>query len=295
MKHFLLFLLGLVFLMPLAAQDTLVASSQDSVAIKAASDITPKVNAKGISKDSSIRYLLRESHLLFTHDADRQVLPMLPKIEKKEDWLFYYLLSLLMIFALILASQRKYFSDLFRVFFRTSLRVNQIREQLVQSGLPSLLFNLFFFISGGSFLFLLLRYANHPAVAHPYQLLAGSILFTAALYACKFIILHFSGWIFGMPKITETYVFIVFMINKVVGVLLIPFLMVIAFSPRSIADVMVTVALCFVAALFLYRFLRAFGTVNREINLSRFHFLLYLLGFEVAPLLVIYRVFTLYF
>lgn len=295
MKHILFFLLGLVFLMPLAAQDSLVASPQDAAAIQKPFGVAPKVNAKGVSKDSSIRYLLRQSRLLFAHEADRQVLPMLPKNEKKEDWLFYYLLSLLMIFALILASQRKYFSDLFRVFFRTSLRVNQIREQLLQSGLPSLLFNLFFFISGGSFLFLLLRYANHPAVAHPYQLLAGSILFTAALYACKFIILHFSGWIFGMSKITDTYVFIVFMINKVVGVLLIPFLMMIAFSPRPIAAVMVTVALCFVAALFLYRFLRAFGTVNREINLSRFHFLLYLLAFEVAPLFVIYRLFTLYF
>jgi hypothetical protein len=42
-------------------------------------------------------------------------------------------------------------------------------------------------------------------------------------------------------------------------------------------------------ALLLYRLLLSFGVVRKQVKLSGFHFLLYVAGFEVAPLLVIYK------
>ncbi|MFZ9718904.1 MAG: DUF4271 domain-containing protein [Chitinophagaceae bacterium] len=296
MKHIILFFLSLLQLLSLSAQDSTAFLMQDSAAA-----VQPFVEemhrpAAIVSIDSAMRVLLQSQPIMkFSHKADALDVQEKIKIVNNQAWLFYYLLTLSLMFGLVLASQRKYFSDLFRVFFRTSLRIQQIREQLVQSGLPSLLFNLFFFFGAGTFVFLLLRHAGHPALAQPYRLLSGAVLFMATLYAGKFIFLYFSGWIFGLNKIIETYIFIVFMVNKVVGVLLLPFLMVLAFAPQHIASVAVTIALVLVGGLFLYRYLRAYGPVSRETKLSRFHFLLYLLACEVAPILVIYRVFALYF
>lgn len=296
MKHIILFLLSLLHILSLSAQDSTDLSIRDS-----ATAVQPAVKEKHtpavtVSIDSAMRVLLQSQPIMqFTHKADALNVQVKIKIVKNEMWLFYYLLALSFMFALVLATQRKYFSDLFHVFFRTSLRIQQIREQLVQSGLPSLLFNLFFFLSAGTFVFLLLRHVGHPALAQPYRLLSSAVLFMTTLYAGKFIFLYFSGWIFGLNKIIETYIFIVFMVNKVVGILLLPFLVVLAFAPQHIANVAVTVAVVLVGGLFLYRYLRAYDPVSRETKLSRFHFFLYLLAFEVAPILVIYRVFTLYF
>lgn len=296
MKHIILFLLSLLHILSLSAQDSTDLSIRDS-----ANAVQPAVNEKHtpavtVSIDSAMRVLLQSQPIMqFTHKADALYVQEKIKIVNNQAWLFYYLLALSLMFALVLATQRKYFSDLFRVFFRTSLRIQQIREQLVQSGLPSLLFNLFFFLSAGTFVFLLLRHAGNPALAQPYRLLSGAVLFMTTLYAGKFIFLYFSGWIFGLNKIIETYIFIVFMVNKVVGILLLPFLVVLAFAPQHIANVAVTMAVVLVGGLFLYRYLRAYDPVSRETKLSRFHFFLYLLAFEVAPILVIYRVFTLYF
>jgi hypothetical protein len=42
-----------------------------------------------------------------------------------------------------------------------------------------------------------------------------------------------------------------------------------------------------VVLLFLYRFYLSFATIERQLKISFFHFLLYLIGFEIVPLLLI--------
>jgi hypothetical protein len=49
------------------------------------------------------------------------------------------------------------------------------------------------------------------------------------------------------------------------------------------------------AGLLLYRIGLTYRVVRKQIRLSGFHFLLYVAGFEIAPLLVLYKLFLLSF
>lgn len=237
--------------------------------------------------DSCYRAVLATSKLNLFAVAEFQI-EKEKQVEHKE-WLFYYLLGIAFLFGLLRLSYLRYFNDLFRVFFRTSLRVNQIREQLVQSGLQSLLFNALFALVAGAYLYLLIRYfkvsIQLPEVFIP--LIAAGIF--AVLYVAKYLFLEFSGWLFSIKNAAGTYSFIVFLINKIIAVLLVPFLFIIAFANRELAGIAITVSLVVVGGLFLYRFLRAYSPVQSEIKVGRFHFFLFFLAFEVAPLLVIYK------
>ncbi len=71
---------------------------------------------------------------------------------QSKDLQFYTLIALLLIYALLRNTFPKFFNDLFRLFFRTTLKQLQIREQLMQTPLPSLLLNVFFVISGGLYI-----------------------------------------------------------------------------------------------------------------------------------------------
>lgn len=296
MKKSFLLLVAVLLLAPVAAQDTAVLSATDTLQSTLATDTfsatSPAVQPPSI--EVCIRTLLRQQKVL-QFSGTRDVLPVKPKIQRGKEWLFYYLLAIMMLLGMIRLVYSKYFRDLFRVFFRTSLRVNQIREQLVQSGMASLLLNIFFFVSGGTYIFLLFQHYPQKHTWEQPVLLAGSVLAVALLYSLKFIFLQLSGWLFSIQKATEAYIFIVFMINKVLGIALLPFIIVIAFAEKQLAGIMVTASLAMVVGLFLYRFLRAYQPVSNEISVSRFHFLLYLLAFEVVPLFVIYKVFILYF
>lgn len=288
--RFCLILLFTTILYTAKAQDTTVAKQKADSALQqaAATDtLQQKQTTPQVSFDSAYRQVLAKSKLNLFAAPQFQIEK--EKQAEEKDWLFYYILGIALLFGLLRLSYLRYFSDMFRVFFRTSLRVNQIREQLVQSGLQSLLFNLFFALAGGTYVYLLISYFNVsvklPELFIP-MITTGVI---ALLYLGKYLFLQMSGWLFGMKGAAETYSFIVFLINKIIGVILLPFLFVIAFAEHNLAGIAITISLAVITGLFLYRFLRAYGPVQAEIKVGRFHFFIFFLAFEIAPLLVIYK------
>lgn len=208
---------------------------------------------------------------------------------KDTDWIFYLFCGLLFILASLRILFNKYFNDLFRVFFNTSMRQRQIREQLQQAPLPSLLFNIFFVISGGIFIFFLLEHFNARIPLNRWIVIGLCIVGLAVIYLGKVLSLKLIGWVFGWEKGVETYLFIVFLVNKIIGILLLPFTVLLAFSPASFQNIIVTAALIGLLAVYMYRFIRAYASIRNELRISQLQFFLYICAFEVVPVLLIYR------
>jgi hypothetical protein len=220
-----------------------------------------------------------------------KVQTMRKKPEGKET-LFYMLTGLLFIFALIRQAFGKYFSDLFRVFFRTTLKQRQIREQLMQSPFPSLVFNIFFVASAGLYINFMLHHfgliPGHPPLNF-WVLYLYCCIGLALIYTGKFIGLKIVGWLFNMSRAADSYTFIVFIINKVIGIFLMPFLILLAFAQEPLYTISLVVSWCGLGALLLYRFILGFGAIRNEVRFNLFHFFLYLCAFEIIPLLLIYK------
>lgn len=216
------------------------------------------------------------------------------RVHQGKEGLFYLLTGVVLYFALIRLLFGKYLNNLFSVFFRVSLKQKQIREQLLQTPLPSLLLNLFFIICGGIYISFLLRYYNFRGTDNFWLLIVNSIIALGMIYLAKFIILKIMGWIFNISEATDTYVFVVFLVNKLLGILLVPFLILLAFSAPQVVTVLVTLSFSVVAVFFAYRYIISYAPVRKEIKVSQFHFVLYLCAFEIIPLLLIYKVLLTY-
>jgi hypothetical protein len=212
------------------------------------------------------------------------------KLHRSGDWYFYYYFLLLLFFALIKLAYPRYFHDLFRVFFRTSLKVNQIKEQLAASLWQSLLYNVLFFLAAGFYLFLIFRHFKYVYGLNDFMLLFTCTLVLLAIYAFKYLFLRFTGWLLGVNQAADTYIFVVFLINKMAGIMLLPAIAVIAFASVMMAEVIIGVSLATISVFILYRSLLGYQTAMTVSKLSNFHFLLYILAMEIAPLLVLFRV-----
>jgi hypothetical protein len=207
-----------------------------------------------------------------------------------KDSLFYLLVAILFYFALIRIFFEKYFNNLMTLFFRVSLRQQQIREQVLQTPLPSLLLNILFVISGGLYACYLLQYSQLGAGISFWVLYLNCMLLLGTIYLVKFLVLKFIGWVFSISRATDIYIFIVFLVNKMLGIFLLPFLIVITFSGPELGEVFITISLAMIFVLWTYRILASFRPVHNEIKLTPFYFFLYLCAFEIAPLLLIYKV-----
>lgn len=210
------------------------------------------------------------------------------KVQGKEV-MFYALMALLLIFALLKQGFGKYFNDLFRVFFRTSMKQRQISEQLMQTRFPSLIFNMFFVASAGLYIDFMLNYFGIMPVRNFWLLYLYCCLGLAVIYFGKFIGLKMIGWLLNMQKAADSYIFIVFIINKVIGIFLLPFLILIAFSGEPVYSISLVLSWVGLGALALYRLILGFATIRNEVRFNLFHFFLYLLAFEIVPLLLIYK------
>lgn len=254
---------------------------QDSLSIPA------KVYRPGISlfkpqRDSS--FLLISSFFRFTEPMRYSI--TIKKWQGKEP-IFYSMIALLIFFALIKNSFPRYMADLFKTYFRTGVNQKQTKEQLLQSPLPSLLLNLFFVLSIGMFTASLLQYFKLGLDFNFWWLYLYCVLALIGIYAVKFLSLKLLGWIFQVLESTDAYIFIVFTTNKIIGIALLPFLVVLSFTSGVVNEAAISLSVMVVFALISYRFFLSYVSIRRQIHVGFFHFLLYLLAFEVIPLLLI--------
>ena len=206
-----------------------------------------------------------------------------------QDVIFYLLASFIFLFGILRTVYARYFTTLFRVFFNSSLRQNQLTDQLLQSKLPSLFFNLIFLIAGGLYVYFLLQRIGHNSLPIDWVLLGSCVATFMLVYLIKFLTLKFVGWVTGYEQEADTYIFVVFLINKIIGVFLLPVIIVLSFSIPSVSNIFVAVSFILIGVMILLRFFRSYGLLQHKLKVSRFHFLLYIFSLEILPLLIMYR------
>ncbi len=302
---FFLLFIGFSFLLPAqVTQDSITVVKNDSL-ITAQADsnvvLPPAASADSItvtSKDTVVsaaekyytqfQKALKKSSFLNTSGTAVATVNQ-ERAESNSDQVFYFLLALMILLAFLRFFFSRYFFNLFRVFFNTSLRQGQLTDQLLQAKQASMFFNIFFFFTAGIYIYFLLLHFNWISQKDNLSIMLICAVGISGIYFLKYINMKFTGWLTGYSEAANTYLFIIFLINKILGILLIPFVIVIAFSPDYLKKTAVIISLLMVGIMFTLRFLRSFSLLHNQIKVSRFHFFLYITGIEVLPVLLIYK------
>ncbi|RYG41965.1 MAG: DUF4271 domain-containing protein [Chitinophagaceae bacterium] len=250
---------------------------------------TIRINKATVARITAVQTFLKQ-HKQFRFGAAPLQMRLQERKPRSNDILFYTLCGLVLYFAILKLAFNKYLNNLFTLFFRVTMRQNQIRDQLLQAPLPSLLLNILFALSAGMYLNLVLFHFDMQPDPSFWVSFSWCVAIVSLLYLGKMLILTMMGWIFNVSNATNTYLFIVFLVNKMIGMFLLPFLFILAFPHPAIISGMITLSFILVIALFFYRFIISYRPIRSEINVGRLHFIIYLCAFEIAPLLLIYKV-----
>ena len=224
---------------------------------------------------------------------------VLYKIEQKfslpdKDVLFYAIIALIFLYSFLIQIAPQYIAKLFIQFSQSSLRMMQNREQLLQNSAASLIMNIGFIMSF-SLMTTLVIFNAHLLPINFWEGFFSMCLFFLGLYLGKYICLTIVGYIFNTNELVQTYIFVVFMINKVLGILLIPFIGILAFAKPFLHPFAIGGAGLLMVLLILYRYLFSLTSVRNKLHVSSFHFFLYLCAFEIIPLLILYKLIVQYF
>ena len=270
-------------------QNFIVDSTKDTLQIKHKTDSLLSVKMDSvlkIKKDTTVYSFLLEFPLVKNNQPEYMITSF--KESAARDFLFYLLLSLVFLLSLIQVMFPRYFRNVFDIFFQTNFRQRQTKEQLTQENIASLLLNILFLISSATFVTLISDRFIHSHISF-WKIFLFSLIVLTSIYLCKMLFTQFMGWVFNKKEIAESYSFLVFIINKIIGVALIPFCFLLAYSTNELKHLAYTISIMLICFLFLFRFFNTYKNLSSRLKINAFHFFLYFCSVEILPLLIIYK------
>jgi hypothetical protein len=204
---------------------------------------------------------------------------------------FYMLLMLCLMLGAIRFIDKRYFYNLWVSFWNPTLSNGQLKDQLQRAGLPNILMNIFFAITVGSYIYYIVRfYTPHNTGVIPQSLLITMlILGTGVIYLVKYSAIRFLGWAFRAEAVTGNYLFNVFLLNKVLSIILLPFIIILAFANHAVVQQVLIYSFIVMGAMMLNRYMRSSKIFSSFFQYSTFHFFLYLCASELLPLAVLMK------
>lgn len=208
------------------------------------------------------------------------------------DWFTISLIALVGLFTWFRVFYYRIFNQLFGAYFNITTTNQIVRDESVLLQRASLFLSVISYMVMGLFVYQLselLRW-NIP-------LLQGGLLrfiffsvAIAASYSIKMIVLRFFSSVFDLEKPIALYIFNIFLMVMMIGLLLLPVNILLAYASSEISTWVLWITIGIISLLFLYRLVRAVGIWTGIPGFSVFYLFLYLCAFEIAPLLIIWKI-----
>jgi len=154
---------------------------------------------------------------------------------------------------------------------------------------PYYLLYINFLFNAGIFVFLVTRVFQKETYNNLYFLLF-CLLASVVAFLSKHVMIAFVRNLFPVEAEMRKYNFLIIIFNCVLGLFLVPFNLLIAFSTKGSHQLLlVSWMLGVVAIFYAYRSLRASTIGVKFLGQSPFHFLLYLCAVEIAPVFLLLK------
>lgn len=263
------------------------------------SDVSASVNVQQYDSSIVVNKALAEQQLKASMDSLIKAHPLLKSeqytqtehlvIPKDSTFDFYLVFGLILAFGIIRYIHPRYFQNLLRAFRNPSFGNQQLKDQMETAMVPNVLMNLFFATSIGIYLYYVMKFCfpQRYGMYSPSVLVTVIVLCVLGLYLIKYLALQFSGWAFNMSTMVSHYIYNVFIINKIISIILLPFIVLLAFTQPLITTPAMIVSLFLVGVLFVNRYTRSWQVLGGLFQYSRFHFFTYLCASEILPIAVL--------
>jgi hypothetical protein len=207
------------------------------------------------------------------------------KRSNKGGFMFWSLLVLMIFLALMVTLYRALLGKIYRAFSNENVLKLLQREQGGIVSPPYWLLYTLYIGNAGIFIFQLATYYNQ--IPYSFPLLIFCVAGVAAFFLFKHIMLKLIEGIFPISKTIKQYSFTIVIFNIILGFILVPFNIFIAFVQDHLTFTGIILGLLAVLVVYLFRLLRSIMISTKYLAFHKFHFFMYLCTIEIAPLLII--------
>ena len=189
---------------------------------------------------------------------------------------------------------RNYFTRVYNGFVNDNLLGQLYRERATGLGIPFIsLYSLYFF-NLGWLVFLALKFYGAKIPYSDSSALLICMSGVMIITILRHLVLSFVAFTFPVDKEARLYSFSINIFNVVVGLALIPINLFAAMAPDRLSRGFLFIGFVVVILIYLFRSIRGLLIANRYLTFYKFHFLLYICTVEIVPLMVLYKLISIY-
>jgi hypothetical protein len=208
------------------------------------------------------------------------------------DWLLGIFLFLVVLFVWIRVFYSKFFANLGNALASFQLSVKLFQERNILSHRVSIVLDFIYIIVTTIFIFELIEYTGNTRTGMTGINLFLLLLNILMLYAIlRVVILRLTGSLFMVYPLFSEYIHNSFVVNKGLGILLFPIVVMIHYLPYKMIPVMLGLGVVLFTAALLFKSFRAYQIIIRR-DILIFYLILYLCTLEILPLLLGYKFVT---
>jgi hypothetical protein len=200
------------------------------------------------------------------------------------DWMLGVLLLVLTLLGAMRQLNNKRLMSYVSAFFMTRFAGQLQREEYAVSNRTSIALLLCFVLVLSLFIFQVFGYFGVVFPCPPlllYLYICGSV---TLVYAGKLLAVRILAGIFNVENEAAEYIFYILLVNQALGMLLLPLVIILAFTHLAHPEVPIYTGLVLIGILFIYRTLRAIGVGVSRLRISGLYLFLYLCTLEFLPI-----------
>ncbi len=204
-----------------------------------------------------------------------------------KNFLFWIFLITLSLMAVVVANARSSVRNAYQALLSNNALRQIYRLQAGWGNIAQLALYLLFLLNAGIFAFLMVyRFLGHPPMNQFWTFLY-CVAGVSLAFLIKHTILYIISSVFPIAKEVKLYNFIIITSGILLGLILLPLNIFIAYSPEILGNMLTYIAFGAIGIVYLVRSLRSLSVASPFLATDQFHFLVYLCAVEIAPLMVL--------
>ncbi len=209
--------------------------------------------------------------------------------QTRDRWIIIIIIGLVLYAALLNIIFNKNIKNVFLSFYS--------KRALVQAGKDEAHINFWAFIglfllfglTFGLFLYQLASYKSIYYSVSGFRLFTSFVLVILLLFAIKFLVLKFVGFIFDIQKLVTEYVSVLYLTYFNIAFVFLPVTVCFSLLAAQFIPILLTIAIVLIIIIFTWLYLRSSVNIISNFRFHKFYLFIYLCALEICPILILIK------
>ncbi|MDB5002256.1 MAG: hypothetical protein JWQ34_481 [Mucilaginibacter sp.] len=209
--------------------------------------------------------------------------------QTRDQWIIIIIIGLLLYTAILNIALNKDIKNVFLSFYSKRALVQASKDDTQINFWAFVGLFLLFGLTFGLFLYQLASYKGIYYSISGFRLFISLMLIILLLFAVKFLVLKFVGFVFDIQKLVTEYVSILYLTYFNIAFVFLPVTVCFSLLAAVFIKPLLIVALILIVIIFTWLYLRSSVNIISNFRFHKFYLFVYLCALEICPILILIK------